>query len=128
MSLTQTILKKPVILLSSYLCQGYYGLSLSMEVESTPMLGFGNSIFLVDQISQKYDINKYTLQKKVENKYGWNSRVQWFSMYSWIANDVGFIGVSLYMFLLGLFFALVYKDSIVNDNIIAKVLFSFLDT
>ncbi|MBN9647140.1 hypothetical protein J0L31_09090 [Terrisporobacter glycolicus] len=126
MSLTPTILKKPVILLSSYLCQGYYGLSLSMEVESTPMLGFGNSIFLVDQISEKYDINKYTLQKKVENKYGWNSRVQWFSMYSWIANDVGFIGVSLYMFLLGLFFALVYKDSIVNDNIIAKVLFSFL--
>lgn len=117
---------KPTILLSTYLTQGYYGLSLSMEVPVTPMLGAGSSMFLVDQVSTITDINQYTLQQKVQNRYGWDSRVQWFTMYSWIANDFGFIGVGFYMFLLGFFFSIIYKDALKNDNIIAKVLFALL--
>lgn len=119
-------IKKPLALLTTYLCQGYYGLSLSMEVESSYMLGVGQSLFLVDRISEITDIDKYTLQKKVEKKYGWDSRVQWFTMYSWIANDVGFIGVLFYMFFLGFIFALVYKDVLYNSNVIAKVFFCLL--
>lgn len=115
-------LKKPTILLSSYLCQGYYGLGLSLDIdEKDYMMGVGNSLFLVDQL----DLNEYTLQKKVEDKFGWDSRVQWFSMYSWIANDLGFLGVALFMFLFGMFTAITYKDSILNNDILSKILFNF---
>ncbi|MEG0293028.1 hypothetical protein [Enterococcus sp.] len=119
-------LDKPAVLLSSYLTQGYYGLSLAMQVPVTPMFGVGSSMFLVDQISERIDIDKFTVQKKAEKKFGWNSRVQWSSMYSWIANDVGFIGVGIFMAVLGMAFGLVYKDIMVNNNLIAKVLFTFL--
>lgn len=120
-------LEKPTVLLSTYLTQGYYGLALSMEVPSTPMLGAGGSMFIVDQVTKSgYDINQYTLQQKVQDKFGWHSRVQWFTFYSWIANDFGFIGVGIYMFLLGLIFALVYKDILLHNNIIAKVIFALL--
>ena len=116
------ILMKFWISFSSYFTQGYYGMSLALTEPWTPMFGFGNSMFVVNFVSDHFfDIDQYTYQMKVERDYGWDSDIQWASMYSWLANDVSFYGVILVMFLIGFLLALIYKDAITTNNCFAKV-------
>ncbi len=105
---------------SSYLTQGYYGMSQALTLDWVPMYGAGNSMFLVNIISNNiYDIDQFTYQTRLE-PYGWDSDVNWHSMYTWIANDVSFYGVIPVMFLIGLLFGMMFKDAIVHGNPFAK--------
>lgn len=109
------------VLLSGYLCQGYYGFSMTTALSWTPMFGLGNSMFLVEQLH----LEQLTYQYKVQEQFGWDARVQWHSIYSWLANDVGIYGIIIIMFLLGFIIAVLYKESIIFDNPLAELLFSF---
>ncbi len=105
---------------SSYLTQGYYGMSQALTVDWTPMYGFGNSMFVVNIISGNIkDIDQYTYQVKLE-PFGWDSDVRWHSIYTWIANDVSFYGVVVVMLLIGLIFGMMFKDAIVGKNPFAR--------
>lgn len=105
---------------SSYLTQGYYGMSQALELEWTPMFGLGNSMFVVDMITGNItDIKQYTYQAKLE-PLGWDSKVRWHSIYTWIANDVSFYGVPVVMLLLGGIFGMMFKDAIVTRNPFAR--------
>ena len=107
---------------SSYFTQGYYGMAQALELPWTPMFGVGNSMFLVDFISEHvYDIDQFTYQMKLENAFGWGSDNQWHSMYTWLANDVSFLGVIFVMFFLGVLFAMMFKDAIATENPFAKM-------
>ena len=106
---------------ASYFTQGYYGMSQGMTLPWTPMFGVGNSMFLVDFISEHiYDIDQFTYQVKIEDAYGWESDMRWHSMYTWLANDVSFYGVILVMFLIGILFAMMFKDAITTNNPFAR--------
>jgi len=112
----------PLISISSYLTQGYYGLSLCMSLPWIPTFGLGTSLQIVDLISDHFfDIRSSTYQFRAM-EFGWDDRINWHSMYSWFANDVGFYGVIAVMFVIGFVFALVYKDSITTRNPFARVL------
>lgn len=116
------ILKKFWVSFSAYFTQGYYGMSQAMTVSWTPMFGVGNSMFLVDFLSEHvYDIDQFTYQMKIEEAYGWGSDVQWHSMYTWLANDVSFLGVIFVMFFIGMLFAMMFKDAVKNQNIFAQL-------
>ncbi len=105
---------------SSYLTQGYYGMSMALGENWTPMFGIGNSMFLVNLISNSiYDVDQFTYQVKLE-KYGWDSDVRWHSIYTWIANDVSFFGVIIVMALIGLLFGMMFKDAIRVKNPFAR--------
>lgn len=105
---------------SSYLTQGYYGMSQALTVDWTPMFGLGNSMFVVNIISGNiHDIDQYTYQVKLE-PFGWDSDVRWHSIYTWIANDVSFYGVVVVMLLIGLIFGMMFKDAIVTQNPFAR--------
>jgi hypothetical protein len=117
----------PLISLSSYLTQGYYGFALSLEVPWTPMFGAGCSLQFVDQISELFvDIGKYTYQYKIEQQFGWDSRIQWASAYTWIANDVGHWGVIIILFAIGYLFAITYRESVCSENPFSKMMFYYL--
>jgi len=116
------IVEKFWISFSAYFTQGYYGMARSLEVPWTPMFGVGNSMFLVDFISEHvYDIDPYTYQMKIEKEFGWPSDMRWSCFYSWVANDVSFYGVILIMFVIGVLFAAMFKDAIQTDNPFAKI-------
>lgn len=101
---------------SSYFTQGYYGFAQSLTVPWTPMFGFGNSMFIVDFVTEHvYDIDQFTYQMKLE-PLGWDSDIQWHSMYTWIANDVSFYGVIIVMLLIGIAFGAIFKDAISKEN------------
>lgn len=108
--------------LCAYLCQGYFGFSLAPSVIMTPMLCGGVSLYLVDE----FQLNEYTYQYAIEQAYGWDSRVQWASIYTWIANDVGLYGVIIVMFFMGYLFAKIYKECIRFPNPIAYVLMFYM--
>lgn len=113
--------------LSSYLGQGYYGFSLSTDVQWTPMMGIGNSQNSVYSKSLKNSqILQNTLQYKAERKFGWIAGLTWSSFYSWVANDVSIYGVPFIMAVFGFLFALAYKDTIYKGNPFASIIFVFL--
>lgn len=101
---------------SSYLTQGYYGMSQALELPWTPMYGLGSNMWVVDIVSKNiYDIDQFTYQVKLE-QFGWDSDVRWHSIYTWLANDFSFYGVIIVMFFIGLLFGAMFKDAIVNKN------------
>jgi hypothetical protein len=124
MLLTPNSLEPTLIYMGSYLTQGYYALSLSTSIHWIPMFGVGNSMFLMDNISNLLNIDLYqiTYQTRLE-KFGWDSLVNWHSFYVWLANDVSLIGVVFIMYILGCYFAgIVYNAAILGDNLAVTLL------
>ncbi|MGM7702962.1 hypothetical protein ACSVDE_14625 [Pseudalkalibacillus sp. Hm43] len=125
MIITPDYLKTALILLSSYLTQGYYALSLATNIPFTPMFGIGNSMFLIDNFQGIFKENffEHTFQEKL-TVYGWDPFVQWHTFYLWIANDVSLFGVIFVMFFIGYVYATIWKDVLLYSNPIAIVLMS----
>lgn len=114
-------------MLSSYLCQGYYAFSLSTEIEWIPMFGLGSNKWVLDQLYESnVGLIENTFQYRIEQLFGWNRDVQWHSLYTWLANDYGHLGVIFVMFLLGAALAATYKESIINGSTISKLMLCYL--
>lgn len=123
MKITPNSMKPTLIYLTSYLTQGYYAFSMSLDIDYYPMLGVGNSMFLMENFNEIFDLNLY--EKTYQNRmsvFGWHPFVNWHSFYVWVANDVHYIGVILVMFLMGYLLGSVYKNVILYDDPIALVL------
>lgn len=122
---TPSVLHKPIALLSSYLTQGYYGLDITMNTGVIPMFGIGNSMFLQKYISKyAFDISQLSLQFR-SIPYNWDPYVNWHSLYSWYANDFGFLGVTVILMIFGYLFGNCYLKTL-DNNVFAKVLFMLL--
>ncbi|AZL67606.1 hypothetical protein [Pseudomonas oryziphila] len=108
--------------LSSYLAQGYYGFSLALEQSFTSTYGFGNSPFLMRQFEwvTGVDISANTYQHKISAAWGETS--QWHSLYSHVANDVGFYGVAVFCLVFGFYLAKIWISIVDTDNLWAKLL------
>lgn len=115
------VVKGTWVFLTSYITQGYYGLSLAIEQDFSSTLGFGSSKFLERQLStvMGIDLSENTYQAKVDSS--WSKDAQWHSLYSYLANDVHFLGVVVFIGLFGFLFARVWCS--VLDH---KSLFGFL--
>lgn len=113
-----------LILVSSYLSQGYYALSLTRLVEWIPTFGAGNSMFIMENIKELFgvDLFQYTYQLRLE-VFGWDSLVNWHSFYVWVANDVSLFGIVIVMFAIGYVFFRVTCDAILRGDDIAIALF-----
>lgn len=116
-----------IIALSSYMTQGYYGLSLSMKEPFTWTYGVGNSIFLMNNIESLFNLNiEENIYPFKTIKYGWDPYIKWSSLYSWLASDFTFIGVFFIMAIIGFILSLSVKDMISNSNFLAIPVFSKL--
>ena len=115
-------------MLSSYLNQGYYGLSLALEQSFTPTWGIGNSWFtlsIYERLTGDYFLRGRTYPFKLES-LGWDPYVNWHSMYTWLASDFSFLGTLLVVLLLAWLLASVWKSLLINHNIFALGLFILL--
>jgi hypothetical protein len=113
---------------TTYLTQGYYGLSLALQEPFICTYGLGNSYFLTG-LSKHYwgptTISDMTYPARIE-RYGWDRYRWWPSFYTWVASDVSFIGVILVVFLIGRLFAIVWLDVLGRKNPFAGALFALL--
>lgn len=111
-----------LVSLSSYLTQGYYGMSLCMNLDWEPTFGLGNSAFLLKNVNNIFpELYPSTYQYRAEQMFGWHDNWHWHGFYTWLANDVSFYGVILIMLIIGYCFSLAYKDCIVYNNPFAFV-------
>ncbi|WP_373472199.1 O-antigen polymerase [Carnobacterium alterfunditum] len=125
MKITPDNFKPTLIYLTSYLTQGYYAFSMSLDLNFQPMFGIGNSMFLIENINELFGLDLYeqTYQSRM-SAFGWDPYVNWHSFYVWVANDVHFIGVTIIMFLLGYLLGITYKSVLLNNDSVALVLLS----
>jgi hypothetical protein len=102
--------------LSYYVCQGYYGLSLALGLDWQWTYGFGNSAFLQRQLAilTGVDVSAMTFQARVDHL--WDETAQWHSFYAQVANDVGIPGLPILLFLIGFFFARVWRSVLVGGS------------
>ncbi|MBX8532099.1 hypothetical protein K5D32_20705 [Pseudomonas cichorii] len=108
--------------LTVYLVQGYQGVSIALGEKFDSSYGIGHSVFLQRVFAEHLgiDVRDRTFQRKITAR--WDENVYWHSFYSYMANDVGFFGVSIVMLILGWYFANVYLAVVNDDDFFAKML------
>jgi len=102
-----------------YLCQGYEALSIALaEIGILPITfgGFSMQTWLYLDRFFGYNPIPGTYMYALETRYGIDMYENWHSIYLWLANDFTFIGVPIVVFLIGYYFARVWKDSIHGNN------------
>lgn len=117
--------------LMHYFTTGYYGLSLALEREVEPMYGFGHSMFLTrnyERFTKTPGFEDRSLAVQISDNDGFKYPVQWCTAYPYFANDLGFLGTVLLMFVLGRLFGLAWIDVLGGASPRAVVVFSLLAT
>ena len=112
---------------TGYLAQGYYGLSLAAEKPFESTYGIGHSpplsaLFVNLGGDEAWANRTYTFRNRID---AWSDETQWSTMWSWIANDVGFGGALIVTFVLGILWGRTWIDSLAGD-LRAAVLFCLL--
>lgn len=126
--ITPDFVHRSILSLSLYLTEGYYGLSLALELPFVSTFGFGNNIFMISNIRDYLGVDLWhrTYMYRVSVINDWDSLVNWHSLYTWFANDVSFVFVPLVMFVISFVFAKVWKDSVLYGNPYAVILNSYM--
>jgi hypothetical protein len=112
-----------IVVAFSYLCQGYYGLSLTGHVGWEWTYGFGNSGFLRQRLTNIIGsdvIWPHTYQHRL-GAYGWNETSNWHTMYVWFGNDISLYGVAIMMFIFGMILTKSLFDGYYQGNIYAMI-------
>ncbi|MCV2423101.1 hypothetical protein [Paucibacter sp. DJ2R-2] len=95
--------------LSRYVVQGYFALSLALEIDSPSTMGFGHSMFLARNadalMGGDFFVNS-SLPGILERDHSWPMFLLWHSIYPWLASDFGVLGTLVVMALLAYLFAL----------------------
>lgn len=120
-----------VLGLLHYFTTGYYGLSLAQDREFQPMYGMGHSMFLTrnfERFAKSEGFADRSLPIQISDKDGFKYPVQWCTAYPYFANDIGFFGTVLLMFVLGRLFALSWIDVLGGRNVHALVFFTLIAT
>ncbi len=111
---------------SSYLTQGYQGMSIALILDWKPTFGVGHNMWLIGLLDPSgQGITTDTYQYRMEYWCNWKMGVQWHTMYTWWANDLSFIGTILIMFVFGILFAMAYKDCLESKNPFAALMVFF---
>ena len=105
--------------ITSYLCQGYYALDKALGLGIKPITPGGQSWFTI-MLANKvgYDPLPDTYLNALQT-YGIDMRINWHTIYVWLANEFTFIGVPFIIYIIGYCFAQTWLDSINHENPLA---------
>ncbi|MBQ9408918.1 MAG: hypothetical protein IJU28_05960 [Clostridia bacterium] len=116
--------------LSVYLCEGYYGFSLTTKLPWVPTFGTGFSSFIRNNIAELFgvDLFQYTYQVRIEEIAQWGSLRNFHTAYTFWANDLSHIGVPIAMFLMGMVLGKYYKKCVYTCNKLSIVMMPIMIT
>lgn len=117
-----------IAMVSSYLTNGYYGLSLALELPFEPAYGLGHSsalLSLYERISGGTTLFESTYTARL-SELGWDHRYYWSSLYTSLANDVHFSGALIIVGLLARWFRQAWLDAVYAHDDLAAVVFVLL--
>ncbi|MHC8523481.1 O-antigen polymerase [Rossellomorea sp. H39__3] len=115
----------------NYISNGYYGLSLCLQLPFSWSMGFGSSFAFREMITRWFNIsdNSYSspYPEIMTKTYGYDGYVNWVSIFPWLASDFTFFGAILFISLFIYFYAVAWFKSIIYGNWISIVLVAHLN-
>jgi hypothetical protein len=115
--------------LTTYFTNGLYGLylSLTLPFEWSYFLGSSYSLGRIVEIvtGNNGAIFERTYPFRVGDAYGWGM-TKWHSAFSWIASDVGFVGILMLTPFFAAAYARIWKEAVNSVNPYAAPLFMYL--
>ncbi len=118
-----------LVSMTSYMTQGYYGLSLSLKQDYIPTYGLGHSRFLSWLVGEKLlGVNFYvdSYPVRVAESTGWSDKISWSSVYPWFASDLTFLGVPILFFVIGRLLAKTWVSVVLDGDKWGLTVFSLL--
>jgi len=116
--------------LSQYITQGWYGLSLALQLPFVWTYGFGNSysmMIVYDRFLFGESLLDLSYPYRVGEAFGWGDRQdKWYSWFTWVASDVSFLGVLLLAIPMGYVYGTTWRESVEYRNPVSIFLFSLL--
>jgi hypothetical protein len=115
-------------ILSAYLSEGYYGLSLALGLGFNSTWGLGHAPFAMTLYrsltgdSALYE-RSYTFRLR---QLGWSDFNLWSTMFPWFANDISFLGVPFLMIFIGWALGASWNDAVFAHNDRAVIVFAFM--
>jgi hypothetical protein len=115
---------------TSYLTQGYKGLSLAMDSDWRPTYGLGFSIFIRHNVSRILGLDENAVEARTYegqlDAKGWTAGEQWSTFFIHPASDITFYGVVPFMVLIGFAFGAAWRDTCTRADPVACVVFFYL--
>jgi hypothetical protein len=115
---------------TSYLTQGYKGLSLAMDAPWHPTYGLGFSTFIRHNVSRILGLDENAVEARTYegqlDAEGWTAGVQWSTFFIHPASDLTFFGVIPLMALIGFAFGASWRDTCTRADPLACVVFFYL--
>jgi hypothetical protein len=111
-----------------YLANGYYGLSLALSQPYEFSYGIGHSsalLSLAERISGNTLAFDSTLISKL-SEAGWDHKYYWATFFPWVASDVGFLGSLVVLGIISRWFRQAWLDAVYAKNDAAAVVFVLL--
>lgn len=110
-----------IAIISGYLGQGYFGLSLALEEPFSSGYGIAHSpaistLFILLGGDESFIKETYPYRLLYR---AWDPEVQWTSMLTWLAADVGFMGAVVAVGVLGYALSRSWKSAVSGQNDIA---------
>lgn len=121
-------LQKSYLYVVSYLGQGYYHTCIAFDLDYRFTYLLGNnpeSINIAQLVNLDVERDTYVYRLK---DYGIDPKINWHSIYTWIASDVTFFGVPLVFGFFGFLFGFSWIFSISNDDFLSKIVFVMIGT
>ncbi len=119
----------PIVMFSGYLGQGYYGLSLALEQPFiwTSFAGSSYSVSVIlNQFFGAYFWVNESYPYRVGDATGWGQS-KWHSVFSWLASDLSFTGVVLFMGIIGFIYGRAWREILVYKNPFAVMVFTLIN-
>jgi hypothetical protein len=115
-------------IVSTYTSNGYFGLARSLGREFDSTMGVGHSVALTRIYEaatgdRKLYENAYTYRLRAD---GWSDLYVWSTIYTWIANDVGFPATIPIIGFLAWLWGSAWRDAVRGDNDAAGIAFCML--
>lgn len=108
-----------VVNITDYLGQGYHSLSHVFDMNWLPLYGVGHSPVLMANLGEYFGVAFEQSYQHRMSYFGIDPYVNWHSAFLWLANDLHWAGVSIFMMLFGFYFFCVYFDSIMYANTVS---------
>lgn len=119
----------PIVMFSGYLGQGYYGLSLALEQPFT-WTAFGGSSYSISVILNQFFGAKFWVAENYPYLVGYSTgwgQAKWHTAFAWLASDLTFTGVVLFMGLVGFMYGRAWREVILYQNPFSVLLFALLN-
>ena len=113
---------------TSYLSDGYYGLSKCLELDFEWTYGFGNSLALqatYDKVTGE-NIYNQTYLGRMEKEYNIQGKAQWHTIFPWLASDITFVGALLIFFPISYIYGKSWKEAIIYKNPVSYIMVCLL--